>query len=173
MRALISKHGVVLIADDQTMNTAFLRSGKVCLKLCQIDVSVTIYDINSVIIVKQNGAVMIETFDIVFLPRSVNGRSCIQIGLLCIVSHKCYIESSLVITDTCGPHSFSVNALAIHKFLSGSAVQSIVHVCCMFPMLQVVGFQNLTTGHKVHGGTYHVISILYTDHIRIRIIHTG
>ena len=39
----------------------------------------------------------------------------------------------------------------------------------MFPVPQVIGTQNLTTGHEVHGCADHIIGILHPDHVGIRI----
>ena len=116
---------------------------------------------------------MVEAVNVALLPGSLHILCGVQVGLVGIVCHKDHIEHSVVVTKAGSPHTLSVNVLLPLQALCRGGIQLIVHISCMLPVNQVVGAQNLAARHEMHAGAYHVIGILHTDDIRIRIIHGG
>ena len=73
-----------------------------------------------------------------------------------------------MITQACRPHTFSINTLFPLQALGIRTFQSVKYIGYKFPVHQVIGTQNDSSGKKMHGGTDHIISIPNPYHIRIR-----
>ena len=116
---------------------------------------------------------MIEALDIVLFPGTVYLVCSIEIGLVGIIGHKAHVKRSLVPAKGCGPHALSVDILLSLQPLSRGGIQHIIYISAVLPIPQIVGSQDLTAGHKMHGSAHHVIGILHPDHVRIGIVQSG
>ena len=173
MRTFIPQDRVPFIADNQTVQSSFCRSAQIAFQLRDINILIAICNIHPVVIVKQQGTVMIKTFHIALFPGTFYAVCRVQVCSVGVIGNKTDIVNAFVTAQRSRPHTLSVDIFLPLKPLSGSTIQPVINICHMLPVTQIIRAQNLTPRHKMHGSAHHIISIVYADHIRIRIIQPG
>ncbi len=173
MGPFITQTGMSLVADRQSVQSSFRRAAQITFQFRNIDVFISVGNIHPVVLIKQQRAIMEESLHIPFLPGPLYAVRRIQVGFMGVIGHKAYVESTLMITDGCGPHALAINILFPFQPLAGRTVQPVIYISRMFPVPKIIGTENFTSWHKMHGGTHHIISVFYTNHIRIRIVQPG
>ena len=171
MRPFVAQRSLFRIGKEQAVKPAFLRTLKIRIELGQIDLTVAIYDIDPVVIVEKKRAVMIESLNLTFAPRTFDLLRTVKICFPCVVTDEDDVKSSLMIAKTCRPHAFSIDMLIALKPLCIRAVQMVENIRGMLPVDKVAGAQDLPSGKKMHRGGDHVIEAINEDHIRIRKVH--
>ena len=74
MSTFITKAGMSFVLDNNSVDTAFFRTAQIRIQFLQTNVFVSRCYVDSVIIIKQNGTVMIKALDITLFPRSFDRR---------------------------------------------------------------------------------------------------
>ena len=83
---------------------------------------------------------MIDPIEASFFPWFINIFRTINVGFPGIIRCKADIKSIFVVTQTCRPHSFSVNALFSFELLRRRIIKSFKYMCSNLPMHQIIGF---------------------------------
>jgi len=166
MSAFITQTYIGGIGKKHFIHPAFFGGGQFLIKLGQSNIGIPVNDKDTVIIEDQ-GVIMVKALKNMVLPGAGDALRPVHIGGPVIVAAENDIECTLMITKRCGPHPLSVNRFAAFQSAGFGFVQNIVEVVVNFPVYQIKGTQNDPTRHKVHGGTDHIIGIVYPDYIGI------
>ena len=171
--AFISQEIPGSIPDNDPVQAAFLRAAQVFLQLRETDIPVAVNDIDTAVIVEQQGAVVVDAFDILFGPGTFDALRGEEKSFRPFMRDEGGVETAGVIPQGSGPHAVAVNGLFILQDFAGGMLQGIIDIGADLPVDQVVGPENPGTGKEVHGCADHVVSVSDTDDVRIRIIHSG
>ena len=161
------------IPDNDPVQAAFFRTAQVFLQLCEADIPVAVDDIDSAVVIEQQGAVVIDPLDILFGPGTFDVLRGEEKSFRPFMGDEGSVEAAGMIPQGSSPHTVAVNGLFILQDFAGSVLQGIIDIGADLPVDQVMGSENPGTGKEVHGCADHVVSISDTDNIRIRIIHPG
>ena len=173
MGTFISQEFARSVPDDDPVQAAFLRSGKVRFQFCQMNIPVAVDDIDPAVVVEEQGAVVVDPFDILFRPGAFDILRREQKGFRPLVGDESHIEAAGVIPERRGPHAVAVDRLSAFQDLARGVLQEVIDIGADLPVDQVVRPKDHGARKEVHGRADHVVGVSDTDYIRIRIIHTG
>ena len=94
----------------------------------------------------------------------------IYICFACRIRWKSYIISSIMISKTTCPRTFSIFIFSISKSLFIISIKHIINIIYDFPINKIIRFHNWNSWIHVHCSTCHIIGISYPNNIIIRYI---